>query len=49
MKACRDQQNEYWYRNSTAAAAAHQIRERTTTYLMETNIMEVEKLSLIHI
>ena len=44
MKACRDQQNEYWYRNSTAAAAAHQIRERTTTYLMETNIMEVEKV-----
>ena len=43
VKACRDQRNEYRYRNSTAAAA-HQVCESTTAYLMETSSMEVEEV-----
>ena len=41
VKACRDQQNEYRYRNSTAAAAARQVCENTTAYGMETSSADV--------
>ena len=43
VKTCRDQQNEYRCRNSTAAAA-HQVCESTTAYCMETSSMEVEEV-----
>ena len=50
VKACRDQLNEYRYRHSTAAA--HQVRESTAAYRMETSSMEVEKVqsraSVVH-
>ena len=43
MKTCRDQQNEYRYRNSTAAVS-HQVCGSTTAYGMETSSVEVEEV-----
>ena len=43
LNACRDQQTEYRYRDSTEAAA-RQVCESTTAYGLETSSMEVEEI-----
>ena len=43
VKGCRNQQNEYRYRNSTAAAA-HQVCGITAAYSMDPSSMEAEEV-----